>query len=301
MNLKQLEAFVCVTEVKSFSKAAKKLYLTQPTVSAHINSLEKELGRKLFIRTTKDVFLSPDGQRLYEKARQMLQLEKSIWHDFEEKEAPKKRKMIVGASTVPGQYILPQALSLFCQNYPENELELMEADSEVVIQKILEGEIEVGFTGTMIENASCVYEPFYSDRLILITPNQEEYRKFKEDGYPLEQLYQEKMIVREEGSGTRMETERFLRNEGIDIEKIPVVATISNQETIKKSVSNGMGVSVISSAAAEDYVQQGLVLKFYLSGRDVSRKLYMVWNRNNKPGTAARTFLQFVRDLYEYI
>lgn len=301
MNLKQLEAFVCVTEVKSFSKAAKKLYLTQPTISAHINSLEKELGRKLFIRTTKDVFLSADGQLLYEKARQMLQLEKSIWRDFEEKEKPQKRKMVVGASTVPGQYILPQALSLFCQNYPENELELLEADSETVIGKIMDGEIEVGFTGTMIENSSCVYEPFYSDRLVLITPNQEEYRQFKGDGYPLEQLYQEKMIVREAGSGTRKETERFLKEEGIDMDKIHVVATISNQETIKKSVSNGMGVSIISSAAVEDYVQQGLVLKFYLSGKDVSRKLYMVWNRNHKPGMAARSFLQFVRDLYEYI
>ncbi|MBT9779504.1 LysR family transcriptional regulator [Clostridium sp. MCC353] len=301
MNLKQLEAFVCVTEVKSFSKAAKKLYLTQPTISAHINSLEKELGRKLFIRTTKDVFLSADGQRLYEKARQMLQLEKSIWRDFEEKENPEKRKMIVGASTVPGQYILPQALSLFCQNYPENELQLLEADSEAVIRMILDGEIEVGFTGTKIENASCVYEPFYSDRLVLITPNQEEYRQFKGDGYPLEQLYQEKMIVREDGSGTRKETEQFLKDEGIDTEKLHVVATISNQETIKKSVGSGMGVSIISSAAVEDYVQQGLVLKFHLGGKDVCRKLYMVWNRNRKPGMAARTFLQFVRDLYEYI
>lgn len=301
MNLKQLEAFVCVAEMKSFSKAAKKLYLTQPTVSAHVTSLEKELGRKLLIRTTKDVFLSVDGERLYEKARQMLQLEKSIWREFEEPDAPQKKKIIVGASTVPGQYILPQILALFCRNYPDNQLELLETDSEGVVRKILDGEIEVGFTGSMIENQNCVFEPFYYDRLVIITPNQEEYRQFEAGGFPLEQLYREKVIMRESGSGTRRETEKFLRQSGIDVDQIPVVATISNQETIKKSVSNGMGVSIISSAAADDYVRQGLVLHFNLNGGDVYRKLYMVWNRSNKPGTAARTFLQFVRELYEYI
>ena len=107
MNLKQLEAFVCVAEVKNFSLAAKKMYLTQPTVSAHIHSLEKELGAKLFIRTTKDVELSQEGELLYDNARKMLQLEKNILRDFSRKDLSAVQQITVGASTVPGQYILP--------------------------------------------------------------------------------------------------------------------------------------------------------------------------------------------------
>lgn len=111
MNLKQLEAFVCVAETGSFSKAGKKLYLTQPTVSAHIQSLETELGSRLFIRTTKDVVLSEDGERLYGYAKQMLGLEHQIIREFKDRDSRHRNTIVAGASTVPGQYILPQILS----------------------------------------------------------------------------------------------------------------------------------------------------------------------------------------------
>ena len=82
MNLKQLEAFVQVAEGGSFSKAAKKLYLTQPTISAHVAALEKELNVRLFVRNTKEVSLSEDGKDLYKYARQMVDLEKKIDERF---------------------------------------------------------------------------------------------------------------------------------------------------------------------------------------------------------------------------
>ncbi|WP_077611832.1 selenium metabolism-associated LysR family transcriptional regulator [Clostridium sp. Marseille-P2415] len=301
MNLKQLEAFVCVAEVKSFSAAAKKLYLTQPTVSAHIGSLEKELGVRLFIRTTKDVELSGEGERLYDNARKMLQLEKNILRDFTQKDRKAAKKIIVGASTVPGQYILPQILSLFTRTYPGNQLELKEADSMEVVRMVQEGQVEIGFTGTMGSDPACVFEPFYLDRLVIITPNIERYRQYEKTGFPLERFYEERWIVREEGSGTRKEAERHLKDMGLDLSRLEIVATINNQETIKKSVGAAMGISIISSAAVEDYVKQGSLLRFSLSADDVYRKLYMVWSKNHKPGKAARLFLQFVRELYAYL
>lgn len=301
MNLKQLEAFVCVAEMRNFSQAAKKLYLTQPTVSSHIHALEKELGARLFIRTTKDVELSPAGELLYDNARKMLQLEKNILRDFSRKDAPGIQKITVGASTVPGQYILPQILSLFARTYPGNQLELMEADSMGVVRMVLEGKVEIGFTGTILEDPTCVFEPFYYDKLVVITPNQEAYRQYEKTGFPMERFLSEKWIVREEGSGTRREAERYLKEKGLDIRQMNVVATISNQETIKKSVSTGMGTAIISSAAVDDYVNQGLLLKFPLAEGDIYRKLYMVWSKSNKPGKAARLFIQFVRELYAYL
>lgn len=298
MNLKHLEAFVCVAEMKNFSQAAKKLYLTQPTVSAHIHALEKELGVRLLIRTTKDVELSQDGELLYDNARKMLQLEKNILRDFSRKDSSGIQKITVGASTVPGQYILPGILSLFSRTYPGNQLELMEVDSMEVVRMVLAGKVEIGFTGTMLEDPTCVFEPFYSDRLVVITPNAERYRKLQGKNFPQEQFYEERWIVREEGSGTRKESERYLKEKGMDIRRMNVVATISNQETIKKSVSADMGISIISGAAVEDYVRQGELLCFPLADGDIYRKLYMVWSKNHKPGKAARLFIQFVREIH---
>lgn len=301
MNLKQLEAFVCVAEEKSFSAAAKKLYLTQPTVSAHIRALEKELEARLIVRTTKEVELSRDGERLYDNARKMLQMEKNILRDFTKKDCAANQKIVVGASAVPGQYILPQILSLFSRTYPENQLELKEADSMEVVRLVRHGEVEIGFTGTMAEDSSCVFDPFYDDPLVIITPNIDRYRQYEETAFPMELLYEEKWIVREEGSGTRREAERFLREMGMDVSRFHIVATISNQETIKKSVGAAMGISIISGAAVEDCVKQGSLLRFPLSKGEVCRKLYMVWSKNHKPGRAARLFIQFVRELYAYI
>lgn len=301
MNLKQLEAFVCVAEVKSFSKAARKLYLTQPTISAHIQALEKELKNRLLVRTTKDVLLSPAGVLLYERAKQMLQLEQKIRRDFAIFNEEEHKKIVVGVSTVPGQYILPRVLPLFLKSYPQNQIWMMESDSEGVIRMVSQGEAEIGFSGNDTDDPNCVCEPFWEDELVIVTPNTEPYRRFLAHGFPIKQLYEEPLLIREEGSGTRQATERYLTQEGIDMSRLRVVASMSSQETIKKSVGGGMGISIMSAAAVNDYVQQGKLLQFPMKEGGVCRKLYMVWNRNNKPGMAARTFIQFVRELYEYL
>lgn len=301
MNLKQLEAFVCVAEHKSFSKAAGQLFLTQPTVSAHIQALEKELGCRLLIRTTKEVVLSADGERLYGRARQMLQIEQDIRKEFRERGELAEKRIKVGASTVPGQYILPRILTLFYKSFPDYRLELVEGDSREVIEMVQEAKVDVGFTGTHITVDGLIYEPFYYDKLIIVTPNTKKYYEYEQRGFPLGQLYQESLILREEGSGTRQETERYLQDAGVKLDKLKVAAIISNQETIKKSVSNGMGVSIMSSVAAEDFVRRGMLLRFPFAEGEISRKLYMVWNHDRSPDAAAGTFIRFVKGIYEYL
>lgn len=136
MNLKQLEAFVCVADKKSFSKAARKLYLTQPTISAHIASLEKELDARLFIRNTKEVSLSEDGTILYSYAKQMIDLEEQIEACFCGERQSDVRKITIAASTVPAQYILPGILSRFIEKYPKEQFKVIETDSSKVIELI---------------------------------------------------------------------------------------------------------------------------------------------------------------------
>lgn len=132
MNLKQLEAFVYVADGGSFSKAARELYLTQPTVSAHISSLEKELNVRLFVRNTKEVNLSEDGRLLYEYAKQMIELEEKIVDVFLENGKKDVKCITIAASTIPAQYILPEILARFSRQYPGEQFKMLEADSQQV-------------------------------------------------------------------------------------------------------------------------------------------------------------------------
>ena len=298
MNLKQLEAFVQVAEKRSFSGAAREMYLTQPTVSAHISALESELGTKLLIRNTKEVSLSEDGQKLYEYAKQISLMVKQVEQEFQRQPAQKRKHCTrIAASTVPAQYLLPQILAKFSEQYPEEQFQVLETDSAKVVEHILERSVDIGLTGTQLEKMRCKYVPFYEDELIVITPNQEKFRKRKQQGGGIGWLLEEPVIMREEGSGTRKESEKILRRIGIAPEKLNIVASIENPETIKRSVSSGMGVTVISALAARDALEQAKVIGFSL-GADDTRNINVVYNKNFPLSAAAKKFLQIVKLVY---
>ena len=258
MNLKQLEAFVQVAEGKSFSKAAKELFLTQPTISAHIASLERELNARLFVRNTKEVSLSEDGKDLYRYAKQIIDLQKQIEERFETEEEGSRHCITIAASTIPAQYLLPRVLKRFNEKYPDEQIKIMESDSSKVVSQIVDHIVDVGFTGTVLEKKHCRYLPFYKDKLAVITPNTERYRRLKEESLEgIDWILEEHLIMREEGSGTRKEAEEQLKAAGIPAEKLDVIASIGNQETIKKSVRQGMGITILSELAAVDEEAQG--------------------------------------------
>ena len=276
MNLKQLEAFVQVSESGSFSKAAKELFLTQPTISAHISSLEKELNVRLFIRNTKEVSLSDDGKDLYRYAKQITDLEKAIEERFYMDSDDGKHFITIAASTIPAQYLLPKVLMCYRERYPKEQIKIMETDSSEVVTQVVDHMVDVGFTGTVLEKKHCKYIPFYKDELAVITPDTPEYRILKEQNRDdIDWIKRKPLILREEGSGTRKEAEKQLKNAGISMETLDIVASIANQETIKKSVKQGMGITVLSRLAAED--EDGLLI-FPIPGADEGRDINLVFN-----------------------
>ncbi len=298
MNLKQLEAFVRVSERKSFSKAARELFLTQPTISAHISSLEKELDVRLFVRNTKEVDLSEEGKKLYGYARQIVELEYKIEDLFSGEKGHEQKCITIAASTVPAQYLLPQILARFNEKYPKEQFKISEMDSAQVIEQVLNRTIDVGFTGTVLEKKRCVYIPFYEDELIIITPNNEKFRKLKKENEKTTWIEEEPLIMREEGSGTRKEAEKQLKKSGIDISTLNVVASIENQETIKRSVENGMGVSVISRLAAQKEIEAGELLDFALPLGDRVRNINIVYNKDIRLSGMTERFIRVVREVY---
>lgn len=297
MNLKQLEAFVQVSESGSFSKAAKELFLTQPTISAHISSLEKELNVRLFIRNTKEVSLSDDGKDLYRYAKQITNLEKAIEERFYMDSDDGKQFITIAASTIPAQYLLPKVLMCYRERYPKEQIKIMETDSSEVVTQVVDHMVDVGFTGTVLEKKHCKYIPFYKDELAVITPDTPEYRILKEQNRDdIDWIKRKPLILREEGSGTRKEAEKQLKNAGISMEDLDIVASIANQETIKKSVKQGMGITVLSRLAAED--EDGLLI-FPIPGADEGRDINLVYNKNYQMTRSADRFIRIVKEVYD--
>ena len=299
MNLKQLEAFVQVAEGKSFSKAAKELFLTQPTISAHIASLERELNARLFVRNTKEVSLSEDGKDLYRYAKQIIDLQKQIEERFETEEEGSRHCITIAASTIPAQYLLPRVLKRFNEKYPDEQIKIMESDSSKVVSQIVDHIVDVGFTGTVLEKKHCRYLPFYKDKLGVITPNTVGYRGLKDESpVGIDWILEEHLIMREEGSGTRKEAEEQLKAAGIPAEKLDVIASIGNQETIKKSVRQGMGITILSELAAVDEEADGELLTFPIPGADAGRDINLVYNKNYQLSRSAERFIKVVKEVY---
>ena len=203
------------------------------------------------------------------------------------------------ASTIPAQYLLPDILTRFNEKHPGEQLRILESDSAQVAEQVAEGSVDIGFTGTVLEKKFCKYIPFYKDQLVVITPNTEKYQEYKRMGGDISWIQEESVIMREEGSGTRKEAEKQLRHLGIRTERLRIIASIANQETIKKSVTQGMGISILSRLAAKNEVESGRVLEFPIPEADEGRDLNLVYNKNHPLTRSAQRFIKTVKEIYD--
>ncbi len=299
MKLKQLEVFVAVADCKSFSKAARALYLTQPTISAYISALEKELDARLFVRNTKEIHVTEQGRQLYRYAREMLALQNKIMEVFAGDAGKGQARLVVAASTVPSRYLLPDILAEYKEKYPDGQLEVRESDSAQVIEDVAGHVVDIGFTGTLLENKACRYMPFYEDELVIIMPNTDKYRRILEQETNLDWIRKEPFLMREEGSGTRKEAEKQLAAAGIDVEKLRVAANVESTETIRRSVKNGIGVTMISSLAVKEDLEAGRILTFPMGNNKSTRKLYLVYNNSCTLSRQAENLMRTVQELYK--
>ena len=208
-----------------------------------------------------------------------------------------KHFITIAASTIPAQYLLPKVLMCYRERYPKEQIKIMETDSSEVVTQVVDHMVDVGFTGTVLEKKHCKYIPFYKDELAVIAPDTPEYRILKEQNRDdIDWIKRKPLILREEGSGTRKEAEKQLKNAGISMEDLDIVASIANQETIKKSVKQGMGITVLSRLAAED--EDGLLI-FPIPGADEGRGMNLVYNKNYQMTRSADRFIRIVKEVYD--
>lgn len=297
-NLKQLEVFVAVAELNSFTRAAEELYLTQSTVSAHISALEQALGRSLFLRSARRrVMLTQEGTRIYPQVKEILARCRVLQSVGEEAE---DSQLLLGASTVPAQYVLPPLLAGFLKQRPDSRYLLKRGDSAQICRLLMDGDIRIGFVGAVLETQLLDYVPLVRDRLVLVTANIPRYQEFRARDAFGRDLLGEPFVAREEGSGTDRTVLSYLRRTGFPEERLRVVARIDNPEAVKQMVERGMGVSVLSELSVHDAVESGRLLAFRLDAEGLERNIYMACRRDLSPNRLEQGFLSFVREQVQH-
>lgn len=296
MDLKHLQSFVAVVQYGSFTKAAEKLYLSQPTISTHIHLLEEELRSCLMIRTKRSVEITPRGQELYECARSILDMRDNLLRRWMEEN---DRIIQLGASTIPSAYILPEILPEYGKAHPEVYFSIHQSDSQGVADGILSGSFDLGLIGMDVAHEQLTCVPFYRDRMVLITPVTPYFLSLKnQEGLSLERLLQEPIILREQGSGSKKSADRFLERMGIREEELKITARMNDQESIKNLVAGGLGISILSERAARNFVDEKRVLAFLLPEDTAQRYLYIVYRKKYIPRPYIQAFVDQLKRRY---
>ncbi|SDB10027.1 selenium metabolism-associated LysR family transcriptional regulator [Eubacterium oxidoreducens] len=290
MEFRHLEVFVAVAELKSFSKAAEYLYLTQPTVSSHINSLEKELHIKLFNRTTKFLQITPEGEELYNYANRIIRLKNAALESISHEHNTTLR---IGASSLPGSHMLPAIISKFYQKHPNVRFDIHTGDSNEIEDQVIRGVLDFGLVGSNSYNSNCIYEQFASDELSIAMPNTAEYRTILLSKNPLGELMKKHIIVREKGSNTFFQAQSYLAKDNIYFDTLNIIATVDDPELILKMVIQGMGISIFSNLAILQAKENGQILVYPL--HTSSRQFYIMYQKERSLPAYADQFLEFVK------
>ncbi len=292
MDLRQLETFIKVVDLKSFSGAAEKLYITQPTVTNHIQNLEKELDTILINRSGKNISLTEAGRLLYKYAIHIVNSCEMAKFDLAAYKGRIEGHLSIYSSSVPRKYVLPHIINKFLEQYPDVSFTLDDNDSENVIQNILEGETDFGIVGAKYPSKKLNYIELMEDRLLLITPNNSIYTEPNYSSLPMDKIVKGRFLFREEGSGTRKLLDNRLKKHRVD--NLNIIAYIKDTETIKELVSLGVGLSFLSEKAIVDDVKSGKYKAYYIDKIDLNRKFYFVYHNNRQLSPLNETFKTFI-------
>ena len=294
IDFRHIETFCRVANLKSFSKAAEDLFLTQPTISGHILSLEKSLSLRLFDRAGREVHLTKAGEVFFRYASKILHSRKELLNALGEFSQGIRGELPLGASTIPGEYLLPKLMGDFKKKYPSFTISLKIADTKVVIQYVLEGHVELGLTGAKLNNNLLHFEKYEEDEIIVVSPPDHPFARKKEVN--LEELLKESWIIREEGSGTQMAVEKTLRRKGKSLKQFHVTMEMGSTSSVKEGVKAGLGLAFVSKRGVEEELKRGFLSQIDIEGFDpILRQIYIVSHRGRTLSPIGMEFLQFLR------
>ena len=291
MTLHQVRVFATVARERSFSEAARRLFISQPSVSYQVRELERDLHTVLFEQDGRQARLTQAGAILLDYAEQILALVAETRTAIQELEGLDRGSLRVGASSTAGIYVLPHILGDFKQRYPRLDLALDIANWQALRTRLIQREIDLAVVGEPSPAPEIDVVPFRRNELVVIAPP--EHPLVGAGSIPLSVVAQEPFIIREPGSGTRLTLERLTTAAGITLK---VAMELGSNGAIKQAVSAGLGLAVLSRQAIELEIQAGKLRVLEVDGFPVQRRWNVVSLRARRPSAAAAAFIRFLRD-----
>jgi DNA-binding transcriptional LysR family regulator len=290
MDIHQLRVFTSVFKNRSFSKASEALHLTQPTISNHIKSLEDEFACKLFDRLGRTIIPTKEAEVLYGHSTEIIEKADALKDALGLLKKETSGKLIIGASTIPGVYLMPRIMTEFQKKYPAISFQILIEDSGGIIDSISKHALLLGIVGAKLGNDQIDYTPFVEDELIVVSaPLQTE-----KSSMTLKELVALPMVFREEGSGTRKEAEKFLEGEGISVDQMKIAGIFGSTDAVKQAVKAGLGVSILSKFSVADELEHKLLEEIKLTDIHMKRNFYIV---THKKRTLPRLYDLFLKHI----
>ena len=292
MQLGQFDLFCQVARVKSFSKAAKLLHISQPAISAQIHSMEEYYGIKLFERTPHGVSLTPAGTVLFDYAKQILELHEDLERRLTSMADEKNQKLIVGATPTVGGHALACGIWTFKDKYPDLQISLEIDNPQAVVTKIYEKDVDLAIVECPVRSyKGLTIKPVFTDELVAIVPNNEHWSG--RTSVSLDELKKSRLILREEGSELHCILDEALRPLGLGFADLKPCTTISSSNAIKTAVENGHGVSISLRLTVQKELRHGNVLALAIENVD-SRVEYNLVYRDDDLSSVAKRFIRFI-------
>ena len=293
MNLEYLKTYREVVRLGSFSEVAKKLAITQPAVSFQIQKLEQELGIRLIDRSQRIFALTAAGKRLLSFAESIEGERAQLQHDLEQMREDVSGELLVTASTIPGEFLLPRWLAGFKRLHPAVKVQVDVSDSMAVINGVQENRYEVGFCGIAPEGHELTSFKVAKDSIVMIVSPDHAFGQ-RGDISPAE-LESQPLIFREETSGTQRNLAKHLMSSGVDIQKLTPNLILGTTQAVIAAVEDGAGIAFVSSLAIKKSLALGLVKQVNVSGLDLKRDFYCVYRRERIVSRLLEEFIIFIK------
>jgi DNA-binding transcriptional LysR family regulator len=294
MDTRQLRAFCAVVERESFSRAAATLGVTQPAVSQQVRSLEKRIGVQLLDRSGRRVVPTDAGARLYRSAQRLLGYEEQLLADLAEPLfGPLTGTFEIGASTGPAAIVVPLLCCEFHEAHPSLDVRLSVHDTQTVVSLVAERELELGIVGAARRRRAVEFEPFFSDEVILVCPPG---HRFAGRGVSLGELREAPLILMQEGAGVRQIVEDALRRQGVRLRDLDVRLELGLQESVRRAVEAGYGVTFISRTAVESELTAGRLAEARVEGLEATREISLASAAGRARTRVADAFVTFARE-----
>jgi DNA-binding transcriptional LysR family regulator len=286
MNLNHLAIFQAVAVCQSVSAAARQLHISQSAVSKQLGDFEQCLGVQLFDRRPRGMQATEAGRLLLGYANRLFAIEAEAEAALGDLHAQRRGRLSIGASRTLGGYLLPPLLAAFRRRHPGVELSLRVENTQAIEDKLIAGEIDIGFSEGVMGNAQLSYAEFADDELVLIAAPGHVIAG--QAGISLSRLAQLPLLMHETGSGTRAVTERALQARGLNLRP---AMTLASTEAIKHTVATGVAVAILSTYAVRTDVAAGRLQVVPVRGLRIRRPLYRVQLRNAWSSPALTAFL----------